>query len=79
MSFFCTCDIQKKSEKQTLANYDGRKMARVVPRTTLPFQRTKATKATNTIKKGLKENKSFDFIFHDVKQIALISSRKPAI
>jgi predicted O-methyltransferase YrrM len=54
-------------------------MARVVPRTTLPFQRTKATKATNTIKKGLKENKSFDFIFHDVKQIALISSRKPAI
>ena len=49
-----------------------------IPRTTLPFQRIKAKKATNTMRKGLKETKSSHFICHNAKKMTLTSSSKPA-
>lgn len=50
-----------------------------VPRTTLPFQWTKAAKATNTIKKGQNEDKSSHFKCQDVNRRVWNSSSKPAM
>lgn len=49
----------------------------MLPKTILPFQQTKATKATKTKKKGLKETKSSHFRCHAISKMSWISSIKP--
>lgn len=52
-------------------------MWRPSPRTILPFQMTKARKATTTTMKGAKAAKTSRFSHHSLKTMSLISSKKP--
>lgn len=74
---FHNYQITKKNKKEDIAHQRERRKA-LLPRTTLPFQWTKAAKAINTKKKGKNEDKSSNFKYQDVTSRVWNSSTKPA-